>query len=131
MRTKLAFAAAALIFTATGFSQDLPKTKDALKRKEFNLPSMDQPIVIKDSALIRNQQLREAFLQRIKAQREGQYSHSTVNGKVMILPPDNMPCLVPDKNKLVLMPNANPSGVPPAPMPNAVVLKRKPAPLNR
>ena len=124
MRTKLAFAAAALIFTTAGFSQDLPKTKDAYKRKEFNLPSMDQPVVIIDSARIREQKLREAFLQRHRAMAAGQYSHRTLNGTVMVLPPDNMPCLVPDKNQTVKMPNANPPGIPPASMPGAQKRKR-------
>jgi len=129
MRTKLVFAAATLIFTTAGFSQDLPKTKDPLKRKEFNLPSMDQPIVINDSTQKRIQLLKEAYLQRSRTMAQGQYSHSTLNGKVVILRPDNMPCLVPDMNQVVIMPNANPPGVPPAPMPGAE--KRKRPPLNR
>jgi len=119
MLTKLAFAAAALIFTTVGFSQDLPKKKDGYKRKEFNLPSMDQPIVIMDSALIRNQQLREAYLQRLLAMRQGQYSHRTLNGKVMVLPRDNMPCLVPDKDKSVAMPTWTPKQMPEN-MPNGI-----------
>ncbi len=119
MLTKLTFAAATLIFTTAGFSQDLPKTKDAIKRKEFNLPSMDLPIVIKDSALIRNQQLREAFLQRRRMMVQGQYSHRTLNGNVMVLPPDNMPCLVPDKESSGAMPTWAPKQMPEN-MPNGI-----------
>jgi len=131
MLKKLAFAASALIFATAGFSQDLPKIKDGYKRKEFNLPSMDQPIIINDSTQRRLQQLTEAYHQRQRAMVQGQTSHRTLNGTVMVLPPDNMPCLVPDNNQLVIMPNANPPGLPPAPMPNAGVYKRKTAPSNR
>ena len=129
MLTKLAFAAAALIFTSTGFSQDLPKSKGGYKKKEFNLPSFDQPILLTDSALKRDQKLREAFLTRIREKSEGRFSHNSLNGKIMLMSPDNMPCLVPDMNQIVTMPNANPPGVPPAPMP--VAKKRTSPPLNR
>jgi len=98
MLTNLAFAAAALIFASTGFSQDLPKTKGGDKKKEFNPPSTDQPVIIIDSTLLRELKLKEAYLQLRRARLNGQYSHVTVNGKVVVLPPDNMACLVPDMN---------------------------------
>ena len=119
MLTKLAFAAAALIFTTAGFSQDLPKKKDGYKRKEFNLPSMDQPIVINDSTQKRIQQLKDAYLQRRRAMVQGQNSHRTLNGTVMVLPPDNMPCLVPDKGVSAAMPTWAPKQMPEN-MPNAI-----------
>ena len=112
MRIKIALAVAALIFTTAGFSQDLPKLKGGYKRKEFNLPSMDQPIVIPDSALIKNQELREAFIQRQFSAMQGRYSHKTANGKVYLLPRDNMPCLVPDKESSVAMPTWSPKQMP-------------------
>jgi hypothetical protein len=119
MRTKLAFAAATLIFTTAAFSQDILKKKDGYKKKEFTLPSMDQPIVIKGSGPLRNQhtllqyqQSREAFLLRIKAEREGQYS-------LMILPPDNMSCWVPAKKSSAAMPIWKPKQMPEN-MPNGI-----------
>ena len=37
---------------------------------------------------------------------EGRYSHSTARGKVYIMAPDNMPCLVPYSNATAPMPGA-------------------------
>ena len=37
---------------------------------------------------------------------QGSFSHNTSKGKVYTLPPDNMPCLVPDMQKVVPMPGS-------------------------
>src|SRR5688572_25070053 len=48
---------------------------------------------------------------------QGRLSHATDQGKVYLLPIDNMPCLVPDTKKVVPMPGIRPA--PRSRMPNA------------
>ena len=106
MLTKITFTAVVLLFGTTAFSQNHPQQSDIFKSKEFNLPSFDQPIILKnDSTLKHNQKLREEIIRRRIGSIRGRYSHSILNGKVFVLPPDNMPCLVPDKERSVAMPN--------------------------
>jgi hypothetical protein len=48
---------------------------------------------------------------------QARLSHTTDQGKVFVLPIDNMPCLVPDSKKVVPMPGIRPA--PKSRMPNA------------
>lgn len=53
----------------------------------------------------------------------GTYSHSTPNGKVFLLSPGNMACLVPNMNLLAPMPGSDKKSEPPY-MPNPFYQKR-------
>ena len=50
---------------------------------------------------------------------QGKFSHTTPKGKVYILPYDNMPCLVPDMQKVAQMPGST-QKLPESRMPNAI-----------
>ncbi|HKH60111.1 MAG TPA: hypothetical protein VKA49_04730 [Flavitalea sp.] len=50
---------------------------------------------------------------------QGKFSHTTSKGKVYILPYDNMPCLVPDMEKVAQMPGST-QKLPESRMPNAI-----------
>ena len=50
---------------------------------------------------------------------QGKLSHTTSRGKVYILPYDNMPCLVPDMEKVTPMPGSI-QRLPESRMPNAI-----------
>lgn len=64
-----------------------------------------------DAGLLLKRKSTAAWLAQAKP------SHATSQGKVYMLPIDNMPCLVPDKKKTVPMPGIRP--VPDKRMPNA------------
>ena len=49
---------------------------------------------------------------------DGKFSHTTSKGKVYILPYDNMPCLVPDMQKVAQLPGST-QKLPESRMPNA------------
>jgi hypothetical protein len=85
-----------------------------------------QPMVFKvprpapsgDSSEKRRQELREEIIRQLISDKQAKLSHSTSKGKVFIMPPDNMPCLVPNPNATAQMPvdRKKPAN---APMPNA------------
>ena len=50
---------------------------------------------------------------------QGKFSHTTSKGQVYILPYDNMPCLVPDMQKVAQMPGSA-QKFPESRMPNAI-----------
>ena len=50
---------------------------------------------------------------------QGKFSHSNSKGKVYILPYDNMPCLVPDMQKVAQMPGST-QKLPESRMPNVI-----------
>lgn len=76
---------------------------------------------IQDSTLNSNK-LKEKLLNT--ALSNGLFAFRNSLGAVFFIRPDQMPCIVPDKEQLAAMPNANPLGRPPAPMPGASKSKK-------
>ena len=84
-----------LFFLLTGVTGTL------LARQNIKRPLMPlYPFMVKKDTIRPLVVIPHLKLQRM----EGRYSHTTSKGKVYIMSPDNMPCLVPDKNKLAPMP---------------------------
>jgi len=119
MKKTFYFTATAMMLTITGLSQKPGTPVERYKKKEFTLPSYDSPIILADTSFNRVEKLREAYLFSRLSQVRAQPSHKTVNGDVYLLSPDNMPCLVPDKEKTASMPNGAASKTMPENMPNA------------
>jgi len=98
-----------------GFSQDdkvLVVPKNLIVPKIYNLDTTK-----KDGKVFPGQ-LRQPAQSPL-----GTYSHSTPSGKVFLLSPDNMACLVPNMNSLAPMPGSGKKLAPPY-MPNPLYRKR-------
>ncbi len=111
-------------FAFFGFSQAPSIHLSPYKKKNETVIDYSKPFVWRDTT---NNKLRKTFeqLARIRlAEIQGQYSHTTPIGKVYVLTPDNMPCLVPYKNANALMPGSIPKILIPEQMPNAVPKKK-------
>ena len=67
----------------------------------------------RDRRSLREAQIKNSLLS------QGKFPHTTSKGKVYILPYDNMPCLVPDMQKVAHMPGAT-QKLPESRMPNAI-----------
>lgn len=110
-----------------GFSQSPPSVRIVpYQKKGFKIPYSSTPKVWKDTSDKKIQKMREELIRRRLAEAQGRYSHTTPAGKIYVLPPDNMPCLVPDSTLTIAIPNINPKHPETEPpMPNPLFKKKK------
>ena len=104
-----------LSLVLAGFGQD---TKGLVIPKNLFVPKIRN--------LDTTRKVEKAFPGQLSQSRQshlGTYSHSTPAGKVFLLSPSNMACLVPNMNLLAPMPGSNKKSVPPY-MPNPYYRKR-------
>jgi hypothetical protein len=86
-----------LVFLLTGFSGTL------MARQTITRPVQPQyPLLVKKDTIRPMMVDPNLRLQRM----EGRYSHTTSKGKIYLMAPDNMPCLVPDDKNLAPMPGS-------------------------
>lgn len=116
---KLLLLLAMCIFSAAAFAQVPKKTNPYI----FQLPDTLKRFKGNENALL---QLRD-YLHR---KQTPQTQLASKLGKVVILPQDNMPCIVPETNVAAKMPNAwggvtNPYSAPVNPIPNPGLPKTK------
>ena len=114
MRTGL-FISLFLFLVLSGFSQD---EKVLVIPKNLFVPKIHNLDTTKKDGKVFPGQLRQPAQSPL-----GTYSHSTPSGRVFLLSPSNMPCLVPNMNSLATMPGSDKKGTPPY-MPNPFYRKR-------
>ena len=107
----------------TGFSQAPSIHLNPYKKKNYQGIDYTNPLVWKDTTNKKFKNRLEAIARIRLAETQGLYSHSTTIGKIYVLPPDNMPCVVPNNSKAI-MPGSTLKIRIPEEMPNAIPKKK-------